>query len=373
MRTIDHDELNRLAGEPDAAVALVRQQPLETAGLDRVLFPPTFAGDGYKGTGYAIDELGDGTLTALVDTVGSQSNRMEALFVGDGAAGLGRYVPQVFVSIEKQGSDGETVRRDVSVMEAGHRLGDALIRASGLAEEARAAFFALLERGDHGPIARISPTTLVFGAWDSRDSQAKLPRIVQSTVRAWDVDVLKRSAQYAPPIDYAQYGVFDEEAVEEAEQAAVKASKNPLAVRGYVPVPATDSHGGVRVNGRVTRDVVVNLIALRRVKSPDHEHLSRYVLGLSLAAAASPVDGAFRQGCLLVPAANDPAPWQLVGRDGTREDVAIDLEAIRAYLEPLSKPFVGATRIVSFDRARARADVTEAPEKAAKKKARAKK
>jgi len=371
MKTLDKDLLDTLADDAGAAVALVRQQKLETAGLDRVLFPPTFAGNGYQNTGYVIDKLSDGTLCALVDTVGSQVNRMEALFVGDEPSGLGMYVPQIYITIERKSATGESITQEVSVMQAGHRLGDALVRSSAMGAESQAAFQSLLERGDYGPIAKLSPTTLVFGAWDSRDTQAKLPRIVQSTVRAWDVDVLKRSAQYTPPIDYAKFNVFEESDIEKAEQEASSGgTKNPLAQRGYVPVPATDTHGGVRVNGSITRDIVVNLVALRHIESDKQPELRRYVLGLSLAAAAYPLDGAYRQGCLLIPS-QEPSPWQLVNRDGTREDISIDLEVLRGYLEPLSSPYLTKPQMVPFDPEKAKADKADKADKASKKKAKA--
>jgi CRISPR-associated protein Csb1 len=60
-------------------------------------------------------------------------------------------------------------------MMAGHRLGDALIRASDIGEEAAAAFQTFLSTGDATSIARLAPTSLIFGVWDSRASQAFAP------------------------------------------------------------------------------------------------------------------------------------------------------------------------------------------------------
>ncbi|MFT6774352.1 MAG: CRISPR-associated protein Csb1, partial [Paracoccaceae bacterium] len=88
-----------------------------------------------------------------------------------------------------------------SILDAGHRLGDAIVRASDLAARANAAFKHFLDHDDASKIAKISPTSLVFGAWDSRAAHAKLPRIVQSVIRAHDVTELTRSAQYGPPVD----------------------------------------------------------------------------------------------------------------------------------------------------------------------------
>src|SRR5690606_4067320 len=102
-------------------------------------------------------------------SVGSQANRMEPIF-GEGPQGnpaLAKLVPQVDVEI----GDG----RKVSILEAGHRLGDALVRSSTLKEAARKAFEEFLTTNDVTSIAKLAPTSLVFGVWDSRDTQAKLP------------------------------------------------------------------------------------------------------------------------------------------------------------------------------------------------------
>ena len=55
-------------------------------------------------------------------------------------------------------------------------------------DEAQKAFKLFLDTGDASALAKLAPTSLVFGVWDSRDTQAKLPRLVQSVIRAWDVE-----------------------------------------------------------------------------------------------------------------------------------------------------------------------------------------
>ena len=76
--------------------------------------------------------------------------------------------------------------RRIDLTRLPHRLADAAIRATALAGEIRRCFEAL-ESGDPEPLARIAPTTLVYGAWDSRDTQVRLPRAIGSTIRAFDV------------------------------------------------------------------------------------------------------------------------------------------------------------------------------------------
>ncbi|MYD95311.1 MAG: type I-U CRISPR-associated protein Cas7 [Chloroflexi bacterium] len=341
MTVFDTDFAERCANDRAGPVALtLRQTLLPVEGGDSVIFPPTYAGIGYN-----IDTLSDGTRVATVDSVGSQANRMEPVFEEEPYAAL---VPQVTITY---GND-----RSISILRVGHRLGDALVRSTALAEEANAAFTTFLDTADPAPIARLAPTSLVFGVWDSRDTQAKLPRIVQSVIRAWDVDELKQSAQYIPPINYAELGTFSE-----AEQKKQEGNtKGPLAQRGFVHVPAPEAHGGIVVHGDIHRTVTVNLVALRRLGGDDAPALRRYVLGLALVAATAPLDGFLRQGCLLTPDPDAEAEWTAVARDGARETVALDADAALTFAREASTEFgVGESRTVSFDKDLAKADAAK--------------
>src|SRR3954453_20228458 len=98
----------------DSVAALVIREYLQPVeGQDGVLFPSTFAeGNGFPG-GYNI--VGEGEKSdCLIDTVGSQANRIEPLFANPPFDVL---VPQVFVKA------GE---KEVNILDAGHRAGDAL-------------------------------------------------------------------------------------------------------------------------------------------------------------------------------------------------------------------------------------------------------
>src|SRR6185437_8033439 len=147
--------------------------------------------------GYNIDGPPDGKNVCLIDSVGSQANRMEPLFKEDEYAAL---VPQVTIKA------GEKI---VNLLEAGHRAGDAIVRCTALQEDLEAAFKAVL-RGDSEPLAKIAPTSLVFGVWDSRNTQAKLPRLIASTIRGYDVQKLTRSAQYVPATEYIDQGLLED-------------------------------------------------------------------------------------------------------------------------------------------------------------------
>jgi CRISPR-associated protein Csb1 len=340
------DDFNPWADDRHGPVALhLKQTLLPVEGEGGVIFPPTYADVGYN-----IDKLADGTEVVTIDSVGSQANRIEPIFKQEPLAAL---VPQVEI-----GYGNEKV---LSILEAGHRLGDAVIRSTELQEPAQAAFRLLLDHGDACAIAKLAPTSLVFGVWDSRDTQAKLPRIVQSVVRAWDVTRLTRSAQYNPALDYAALEVFSEEDKQKAEGRA----ESPLAQRGFVHVPATGALGGIVARGPIVRDITVNLVALRRLDGENGTALRRYILGLSLIAAIEPMDAFLRQGCLLVPDTDTPAQWSLVGRRGERSPVALEAGTVLSYAQAAAKAFgVGQSKRVSFDNKRAKDDARKADKKA---------
>lgn len=351
---LTNDLLDQWATDANGPVALhLKQKLLPVEGEGGVIFPPTYADIGYN-----IDTLSDGTKVATIDSVGSQANRMEPMFKEMDYAGL---VPQ----IEVEYAQGKRV----SILDVGHRLGDALIRSSSLQKEAQDAFKALLDSGNAQPIAKLAPTSLVFGVWDSRDTQVKIPRLVQSVIRAWGVDLLTRSAQYNPPIDYSALDVFSDE--EKAKQEGDP--KSPLAKRGFVHVPSGSAPGGIVCRNGIEQDITINLIALRRLRATvpeDTEKLRRYLLGLSLVAATAPLDGFLRQGCLLVPATATASSWQVVHRDGERGAAkALTHEFAKNYATDKATAFgVGASKAgqqaVKFNKDLAKIDAAVTKEKA---------
>lgn len=357
MTTLTAEIINGWADNKNGPVALTcKQKLLPVEGEGGVIFPPT-----YVDIGYNIDTLSDGTRVATIDSVGSQANRMEPIFKaaksGEPENPLSKLVPQIDIAYGNE--------KTVSILEAGHRLGDAIIRVSkndtfDLPKAAKEAFEDYQDRGDATKIAKLAPTSLVFGVWDSRETQAKLPRIVQSVIRAWDISPLTRSAVYNASVDYSKLDVFDETVKETAE----KDEKRPESKRGFVNALATGTHGGVVVRGTIERDVTVNLIALRRLKGEDSTKLCRYVLGLALVAAVEPIDGFLRAGCLLTPDPDSPTEWKLVLRDGTRKTISIDTGVVTKFAQDSATTFgKGPDRPVVFDKALAREDVKKVGKK----------
>ena len=326
--------------EEGPSALVIREYLIPVEGSDGVLFPATYAaGDGFPG-GYNIDTFPDGRNVCLIDSVGSQANRIEPLFAKPEYAGL---VPQVVI---KAGD------RKVNLLEAGHRAGDAIARCSALQGELQDAFKAMLN-GNAEPLARIAPTSIVFGVWDSRDTQAKLPRLVASTIRAFDVRRLTRSATYVPAVDYVGQGLL--------EEPQTKPEKDSYAERGFVHVPASGSHGGVIATGGVRRDACLHLAALRLLRAAAEQTtpvLQRYILGLALTAFTAPPAGYLRQGCHLVLDPEKPRQFQEVYADGRRKDATLQHADALSYAIAAAQAFgLSPNREVDFEPALAVRDL----------------
>jgi CRISPR-associated protein Csb1 len=341
---------NWLQGRQGPAAVVLREHLMPVEGEDGVLFPPTFAaGDGFSG-GYNIDppppkdQPWQDENVCLIDSVGSQANRIEPIFKDEPYAAL---VPQVVV---------EAGEYKVNLLDAGHRAGDALVRCSELSDQVNEAFRAV-ERDDYSKLAAFAPTSLVFGAWNSRGekgAQSKVPRLVSSTIRAFNVRPLTRGAQFVPAIEYVDKGWLDE--------PKDKKTKDAYAERGFVHVPASAAHGGVIAKGGVRRDATLSLAALQRIKAGDDTQqtlkLRRYVLGLSLVALTAEPDPYLRQGCNLVINPDKPAEYSEVYRSGERKPFKLSHDDAIVFAKLAAEAFgVGAGQTVAFDKKKAKEDV----------------
>jgi len=332
------------------AVAIVLRQRLEPAeGAGAVIFPPTYANIGYN-----TSVLSDGTRMCMLDTVASQANRIEPLFA---KAPLDEFVPQFKILFDGK-DEGKTVQKSVSLFEAGHRLADAVVRCSrpidggvDLAASARDAFRKAHLEGITSAMAKIAPTSLIFGLWDSRESHVKVPRIVQSVIRAWDVSVLRHAVNYVPPIDYRAEGLVDPSFFEKGEeQTGGKAGKKAASKEGFANALDDGDKGGIVVHGEIRRELTINLGAVRKLRGETETETARlreYILTLALLAAVQPFDGDLRSGCLLVAA---QSTWEIVRHDGTRESITLNPAELLALARAKAAAFgVGASGVVQFD------------------------
>lgn len=317
--------------EDSEVAALVMRQWLEPVeGKDAVIFPPTYPIDQNK-AGYNIDRFDDGSSVCQIDSVGSQANRMEPLFKRERYKHL---VPQVVI----KASD-----REVHLLDAGHRAADAIVRFSTLGPQLHEAFRVYRDEGNAEPLAKIAPTSIVFGSWDSRSTQVKLPRIVRSVIRAYNIKELRRSAQYSTIAGEILQG-----------GDAEVTTKGPKAELGLAHVPAVQTHGGVQVLGKIRRDAILNLSALRALAGPpdgeDTLELRRYVFGLALVSFTAPLEPCLREGCELVTDPEQAAKWTLVKHDGMRTDFVVTHEQAVTFATAAAQSFGVTTQVSgSFD------------------------
>ncbi len=332
--------LDQWADDRNGPVALhLKQKLVPVEGEGGVIFPPTYAD-----IGYCIDTLSDGTKIAQIDSVGSQANRMEPLFKaardGEPENPLAKLVPQIEIEIGNQ--------ERVSLLDLAHRAGDAVVRsAPGLMEKMEEAFGTLKRTGDAEPLARLAPTSLVFGVWDSRgSSNHKVPRLVRSLIRAYDVEVLHSAAQFNSVwkllSEEQQNVLLTEEKKPKRHKrseigladapAVFRNTKLPQQINGQFNQEARVL-GGVIPNGDIVREVTVNLVALRSLGAASEERsqiLRRYLLGLTLLAATTDQEMYLREGCHLRYAGDEI--WQIIPRRGELEAVDLHSEDAQARL-----------------------------------------
>jgi CRISPR-associated protein Csb1 len=390
--------------ETNLPVAIVLRETLEPVeGADAIVFPPTFAKGDKALHPYQIDELrkdspfqilnrgGDinneklerffrdlinkqketeesleqindqDFNTCEMDTVGRQADRMETSFQKPPLSAL---VPQIKVSADDQTANLLTV---------GHRIADAAIRYSSLDEIGYAAIQKLAHENDALPLAKIAPTSLIFGFWDSQKNrtQFKFGRILSSTIRATNVGVVKRSSQFNPAFDVVKLGLATVEEVPEAggEVESSKASdgKDPLSKIGLRSVPAVDKHGGVRVFGTITRRTQINLVGLRSLEAKGEKsaeetmNLRRYLFGLALVGGRCQTNYALRQGCHLVLRKDAPIECSLIYPDGTRKEFTWNVSDAYDYAKHAAEVFgVENKDEFAFDKEKAKSAKAEA-------------
>ena len=134
------------------AALVIRENLIPVEGREGVFFPATYAAqlgadrdtEKFQG-GYNIDVFPDGSNVCLVDSVGSQANRIEPIFATSDYADL---VPQIVVTFPEKG-----IR--LNLLHANHRAADAIVRCSRFEQELRAAFLEVL-RGNAEKLAQFA-------------------------------------------------------------------------------------------------------------------------------------------------------------------------------------------------------------------------
>ncbi|HOM48349.1 MAG TPA: type I-U CRISPR-associated RAMP protein Csb1/Cas7u [Smithellaceae bacterium] len=342
------------------AAIVMRQHLKPVEGDHAVIFPPTYSGIGYNID--TFDQAGEIRNVCIIDSVGSQANRMEPIFKKEPFRDL---IPQISVEIRKPAkgkTEGDLIGK-VDLLDAGHRIADAVIRFSNASDEIQRAFERLKKAKDAMPLAKLAPTSLVFGCWDSRGSQEKLPRIVRATIRAYNVQKLTRSSQYVPAV----------EKYEEAFEKLTDQQRKKFADAGMGHVPSTGNPGGVLLDSKskIIKDAVLSLTALRALRATNDRgeedkdntiNLRRYIFGLSLIALTVHQEPLLRMGCELTADPERPAAWEQVDCEGARKSLHISRQEALIFAQAAAQTFgviENSSKIFTFDPKQAEKELTK--------------
>jgi CRISPR-associated protein Csb1 len=394
-----------LNDDADVAAIVVRERLRPVQGARGVFFPPTFAATGRGKSDYQIDWFAprdedrktpeaaakEGVIAnrCTVDSVPSQANRLEARLLKYS----GTSIPKVTITGSRVGQGS------IDLLEVGHRVGDAVVRYSKNGDkDGFEPFEVALQayvKGDAAPLAKLAPTSLVFGHWDSRDSatkkstKSKARRLIRSEIVAFNVQKVTKRSQYWSSID-PEVSQDLEQILKEAKEAAQEDpnSKNPASQLGMTDVPAPESPGGVIAFGPIERTTIIALSGVRALATfkpatdssvPDIDAdktlaLRRYLFALALASAADPGVWDLREGCILVRESKkegektvaDPTAFTAVTvKHSGEEDAFVPPAngAAKSYLDAATNAFFGeapfpASVTLAFDPSGAKAAVS---------------
>ena len=363
MTTLTFERLrDAVAGGAVALRSRTTLQPVGGEG-DKV-FPPSYSVQQGAEHKYAVEERQIGgqaqpSVTVLLDSVASQANRAEeALLEGWECGDLVFPVPYVDFS-----ATDVTDYEKLTVLEAPHRLADAIFRDSLL----DGTLFRLSDIGraitDATPrnataLFRHSPTSLLFGMWDSTGPKgglgSKFERAYVSEIVGFDAKVGKKVGSRIDPLQIEkvapQHRVFNsskpsEVWTDDAGAAEMDKKGKPVPASrgsgsGEAGQPSKINHGNVAPSidaqaGGVTiskalQTTVMSFAALRRLRfkgfSRDAESAARTAiaaLGIAAIAYQHERDYDLRSRCLLLPI--HLPRIELLGRSGESGEV-VDLD-----------------------------------------------
>lgn len=299
MATLTYDRLREAIATGAVGMrARIELEPL--GGPGDKLFPPTYAGDGRE-TKYALEHRrvrGEPVDAVVLDSVASQANRMEMALLDAYRRGE-LDIPMVSVDFREAELTG---LERLSHLEASHRIFDAALRDSlhdGL-------IFRLSEPGrritkatprDAAALFHYSPTTLLFGGWDSTGPRgglgAKYERAITAEVVALGIQVGRKTASRIDPLAIERdagplYEARDRpddrpEWTRDAAEAELDAKDKPVmfprtdksreagrpsqANFGNV-TPSVDALAGGITADQIMATVVVSFAALRKLRFP---------------------------------------------------------------------------------------------------------
>ena len=376
MTTLNFNRLrDAVAGDAVALRSRITLQPAGGPG-DKV-FPPSYAVEGRADHKYAVEERQAGNggsvcTTVLLDSVASQANRAELALL-DGWERGELVFPVPYVDFSDDG--GMTDYEKLTVLEAPHRLADAIFRDSLL----DGTLFRLSDVGraitDATPrnatdLFRYSPTSLLFGMWDSTGPKgglgSKFQRAYVSEIVGFEAKVGNKVGSRIDPLQIERVAPEDrvfnsadpnEVWTHDPESAERDKKGNPApasrgSASGEAGQPSKINHGNIvpsidALSGGVTissalQTTVISFAALRRLRFKGLDrtvetaaHTAIAALGIAAVAYQLENDYDLRSRCLLLP--THPPRIELLGRDGSAgEVVAVDRDTAAQVLRDAS-------------------------------------
>ena len=368
MSNITFERLrDAVAGDAVALRSLTSLQPAGGEG-DKV-FPPSYAVGERAAHKYAVEErqVGNGdnvSVTVLLDSVASQANRAElALLEGWERGELVFPVP--FVDFADHGD--VTDYEKLTVLEAPHRLADAIFRDSLLDDT----LFRLSDMGraitDATPrnatnLFRYSPTSLLFGMWDSTGPKgglgSKFQRAYVSEIVGFDAVIGKKVRSRIDPLQIEKVApgdkVYNSAApadvwTHDSDSAEKDKKDNPVYAsrgsesgeagqpskinHGNIP-PSIDARAGGVTISKAMQTTVISFATLRRLRFKGFDRNAEIAartavaaLGVAAVAYQHETDFDLRSRCLLLP--THLPRIELLGRDGSAGEI-VDLDRAAA-------------------------------------------
>lgn len=305
-------------------------------GANDKVFPPTYSGD----PKYAIETDADGNLASvLLDSVASQANRAE-LALRDAIDAGDLIFPAPYVDFA--GCADVNFDR-LSVLEAPHRIADAIFRDS----ELDSVPFRLTEIGreifdssilNAMGVYKHAPTSLLFGVWDSTGPRGgfgmKFQRAYVSEIMGHHPQTgVKVSSRIDPLGIRANVKIsILKESDENMWELDPKGKSNPTNINhsNSIPPKVESDAGGVYIKG-ATRTATLSLAALRKLRFKGRSREAQVsartalaALGAATLAYQAQADCDLRSRCLLIP--TGPSEFKAIARDRA-EDSAISVDA----------------------------------------------
>jgi CRISPR-associated protein Csb1 len=326
--------LNAVVGSGAALRSVTKLQPVGGEG-DRV-FPATYAGAVYATEKRRVGKNGAAREVdcVLLNSVPSEANHAEEALlnaISRGKIGL----PLIEVDFSEANSTFRKPLQNLTSLEVPHRLADAILRDTLLADGTRfsksnhAAQWSAANLWNATPIYRLCPTALVFGMWGSPEKPgglgAKFERAYVSEIVAVDIDPIPRRRGFRidpigsskdVPVKLNANGGFD--VVDAKTKGAIKPSE-----LNHGNILIDSPNGGVRCQ-YAEQTTVISLGALRKLRfpldgkqTPAVDDAARTVLaaiGLCAAVLSAERGTSLRSRCHLWPV--EMRKWELLDKPG---------------------------------------------------------